>query len=1112
MADLEWHLWREVRSWLAPHLIEEDQRLALSHLLIRWPGHTKLRRNTDAQTFTNDLLRLLSNELLVEVLRTVAEGLGVEQRRTAEDLCARIEEADAAGSSGRLPPLGSKRVPAQLQNIGESVLFHPADTAADPDATLSVEAIGAEWRDPLVLITDFPADAEQSLVALAQVGGPVIWVAGEDLVGASSSAPSNGSGHRDLAATPPGLLLVDFSGIHPESAWAEDGSGAEALSMALAWAEAKGHRVALALPRHVEPGLGLDSPHHRPWRVYRAVKLYSHRYAHRAEHCERLYRAPLPLRDVLFPLLSANSACLAAHVAGILTKETPRRSRTESDEIALAMSLARGLTALGFYEIAYRLEVHCRTRSVRAGLIPLAVDLLPTPGSPEKGRVVGFVASASDLPSRVQRATLTGPTGAGKSITLRDIENRWSVPGAGQLDEWIVPYVPVYVSLSGADAPRRRIDDHLADVGFRSFVHGDTWFELVCHSMVSRLGSLDGMRRLFSSPVLLLLDDADELSPDAERELELNAPSESDTALLLASRVNRGGPALRLREARIRELDEQQVSLLLQKRGGHRSLSDLLGPHGRGIAYHIRNPRLLTVLCELELTVDDLAEADLATILERFVTRRSTESGFARAAGEDPDLLTQWLADVAYEFLTIPQRARRAAKSERGLVAEARSIGLLRERTDRDLIEFEFETLGAYFAARRLAAEVGRHGVNAVMEPHVRRIVADSSGQWQDVCRILVALLRTQDTRKFIELLARNDLRLAHECAAELSGERRRIGSETAALLMRRMTAERDTDDRIDDARALGRHDPRIDADKPRDGMVEVPASTLQGSYRIGRYPVTALEFARFVMADGYRNEDWWSPAGWRWKQRHGIAFPRYWHNRAIGGPNYPVTGVNFFEASAYCSWLTHNHRDRDLVFRLPSTLEWDRAAYSDDRVLQLVLDITAGALAPRAEHGQPPGQQFGRQFAAAMLTAADDMVIANLLRADMDRVRQAKTLIEEYLAPHQEQLRFEAPTPVGIFTANKLGIHDLFGGVWEWCNTAVRQISQSAQQYDDIPHNTTVAEGVTVGIKGGGNPSGSYNPIWLLIGGWFDPLVRSHRLGFRVTCRPGSSSGLVAE
>ena len=71
--------------------------------------------------------------------------------------------------------------------------------------------------------------------------------------------------------------------------------------------------------------------------------------------------------------------------------------------------------------------------------------------------------------------------------------------------------------------------------------------------------------------------------------------------------------------------------------------------------------------------------------------------------------------------------------------------------------------------------------------------------------------------------------------------------------------------------------------------------------FRVGRYPVTVGEFRQFVDAGGYEEEQYWG--GDPKREIFGkVSEPQDWENQ-VGHPNWPVTGVSWFEASAYCAW-----------------------------------------------------------------------------------------------------------------------------------------------------------------------------------------------------------------
>ena len=86
----------------------------------------------------------------------------------------------------------------------------------------------------------------------------------------------------------------------------------------------------------------------------------------------------------------------------------------------------------------------------------------------------------------------------------------------------------------------------------------------------------------------------------------------------------------------------------------------------------------------------------------------------------------------------------------------------------------------------------------------------------------------------------------------------------------------------------------------------------------LSRFPVTNGQYAIFIDEGGYDQRQWWSDAGWDWREQNNIAKPRYWLDAKWNAPNKPVVGVSYWEAEAFASWAGG---------RLPSDREWEAAA-----------------------------------------------------------------------------------------------------------------------------------------------------------------------------------------
>lgn len=122
---------------------------------------------------------------------------------------------------------------------------------------------------------------------------------------------------------------------------------------------------------------------------------------------------------------------------------------------------------------------------------------------------------------------------------------------------------------------------------------------------------------------------------------------------------------------------------------------------------------------------------------------------------------------------------------------------------------------------------------------------------------------------------------------------------------------------------------------------------SLDYGFKIARYVVTNAEFARFIAAGGYENRAWWTDEGWtyiepggmRWSndEPERITRPRYWEDLGVNNPLQPVVGVSWYEAVAYCRWLTEQGHSIGWLppadaIRLLTSLEWERAARHTDK------------------------------------------------------------------------------------------------------------------------------------------------------------------------------------
>ncbi len=76
-------------------------------------------------------------------------------------------------------------------------------------------------------------------------------------------------------------------------------------------------------------------------------------------------------------------------------------------------------------------------------------------------------------------------------------------------------------------------------------------------------------------------------------------------------------------------------------------------------------------------------------------------------------------------------------------------------------------------------------------------------------------------------------------------------------------------------------------------------------AFRMAVLPATNEDYAAFLAATGHE-------------------LPRFWNVPAFNNPLQPVVGASWFDAVAYCDWLSGVH---GAWFRLPTEAEWEKAA-----------------------------------------------------------------------------------------------------------------------------------------------------------------------------------------
>ncbi len=202
-------------------------------------------------------------------------------------------------------------------------------------------------------------------------------------------------------------------------------------------------------------------------------------------------------------------------------------------------------------------------------------------------------------------------------------------------------------------------------------------------------------------------------------------------------------------------------------------------------------------------------------------------------------------------------------------------------------------------------------------------------------------------------------------------------------------------------------------------------------AFRIARYPVTNIQYQTFIDAGAHGDQRWWQDL-----QRPQPEASKWPHS------NRPRTNVDWYEAMAFCCWLS---AQLGYEVRLPTEEEWERAARGvEGREYPWGKGYESG----RANVNETFGRRVGDWFIAQT-------------------------------------------TAVGVYPqgASSEGVLDLSGNVWEWC---LNKYEPPEQIQADTSGESRVLRGGSWGDAAGGGARGSRRSR-------ANPDYRADSSGFRV-------------
>jgi formylglycine-generating enzyme required for sulfatase activity len=231
--------------------------------------------------------------------------------------------------------------------------------------------------------------------------------------------------------------------------------------------------------------------------------------------------------------------------------------------------------------------------------------------------------------------------------------------------------------------------------------------------------------------------------------------------------------------------------------------------------------------------------------------------------------------------------------------------------------------------------------------------------------------------------------------------------------------------------------------------------------YFINPFEVSNAEFREFLNDPaGYADTTNWTNAGKRWKakkpsQATALLKETDADYKRFGQPDQPVVWVNWFEANAYCRWLTKKIGAGRWLFSLPTEAEWEKAARGPDNF----------------------------DYGLSMFISDNETPLYNW-KKNPDAVITVVGIQDSYSA----------------YQPNRFGLYHLTGNVVEWTQSTNRPYNRERPYADDERnHDDTVGLRVA---RGGSWYSASIAILYIPYRDAFQPEHSTQDIGFRIVAK----------